>query len=82
MSLQMSSGSEKYHEGNTFNRDSSEATFFGGPVEVNKTVDDLFEEINRYCDQQQATHIDLFDEIDAYWEDDTSTVEPVDDELA
>lgn len=82
MSMQMSSGSEELHEGKAFNGDSSEATVSGGPIEVHNSVGDLFEEIDRYRDQDQATFFDLFDEIDAYCEDETGAVEPINNELA
>ena len=74
----MLSRSEEFHEGNTFDRDSSEATLSGGPVEVNNTADELFKETNKYRNQEQAELVDLFDEIDAYREDDTGAVEPLD----
>lgn len=66
MSLQMSSRSEEYHEGNTFDGESREANLSASLVEVNDTVNDLFEEIDRYHDQEQATLVDLSNEIDVY----------------
>ena len=59
MSLQMSSEREELHKGNTFDEDSSEATASSGPISVHNTVDDLFEEINRYRDHDQAMLVDL-----------------------
>ena len=82
MSMQISSGSKELHEGNIFDKDSSEATIFGDPIEVHNSMDDLFEEIDRYRDQDHAKFVGLSNEIDAYQEDDTGVVEPADNELA
>ena len=76
MSLQISSIIEEFHEG------LQQATLSGGLIEVKDIVNDLFEEINNYHDQDQAMFVDLFDEIDTYQEDDSGIVEPTNDKLA
>ena len=70
----MSSGSKELHKGNAFNGDSSEATLSGNPIEVSEAVDELFDEIDRYRDQEQAAPTDLFYKIDAYEENVTGAV--------
>ena len=52
MSLQMSSRSEKFHEGNAFDGDANEATLSGSHIEANAAVDEFFEEIDIYRDQE------------------------------
>ena len=75
----MSSRNEEFHEGNAFDGDSSEATLFSSPIKANETVDRLFEEIDKYCNQDQVGIANLSIEIDAYREDKTDAIEPLDE---
>lgn len=77
----MSSRSEKFHEGNAFDGDANEATLSGSHIEANAAVDEFFEEIDIYRDQEKVALADLSDEIDTYREDETGVVEPLDEPI-
>ena len=77
MSLHMSSGSDEFHDGNTFDGDSREATLSGSPIKANVVVNELFEEIDRYHNQEQAAPANLSNEIDTYREAKTSIMKPL-----
>ena len=82
----MSSGSKKLYEGNAFDEDSvprssNEVTISGSPIPTHSSTDDLFDEIDKYCENDPTTVIDLLDEIDDFWGNNTDTAEPADVEV-
>lgn len=68
MSLQMSIENEEIYKWNAFD-------------EATKIVDELFEEIDKYHDQELVVPTNLSNEINAYQEDETGTEKPLDESV-